>query len=258
VARIRSIKPEFWSDRSMSRLTRDCRMLYMALWNVADEHGRCNGDPRLIKGQAFPYDDDITAAVVEGMLADLAAAGRVDRYDVDDDPYLFLPKLAKHQRLEADKVESRLPPPPDPDRVAPPRGQVLHPDANESSPDSDESARGADKNALLYVAGSREHVAGSGELPPSPAAPKTDKTGTRGTRLPDNWELPDDWRLWAVAEGATEQQALAWSMRFADYWRGRAGAGGRKADWLATWRNWVRSELEKVKPVEAQSYTAWR
>ena len=27
---------------------------------------------------------------------------------------------------------------------------------------------------------------------------------------------------------------------FADYWHAKAGADARKADWLATWRNWVR------------------
>jgi hypothetical protein len=32
------------------------------------------------------------------------------------------------------------------------------------------------------------------------------------------------------------------AQRFADYWHGVAGAKGRKADWLATWRNWVRGE----------------
>jgi hypothetical protein len=29
--------------------------------------------------------------------------------------------------------------------------------------------------------------------------------------------------------------------RFADYWRAVPGAKGRKTDWLATWRNWVRN-----------------
>ena len=29
---------------------------------------------------------------------------------------------------------------------------------------------------------------------------------------------------------------------FADYWHAKAGADARKADWLATWRNWVRNQ----------------
>jgi hypothetical protein len=31
---------------------------------------------------------------------------------------------------------------------------------------------------------------------------------------------------------------------FSDYWRGKAGALGRKSDWLATWRNWCRRERQ--------------
>lgn len=31
---------------------------------------------------------------------------------------------------------------------------------------------------------------------------------------------------------------------FADHWRAKPGADGRKADWLATWRNWVRRERD--------------
>ena len=38
MARIRSIKPEFWDDRKLAkRASRDARLLYIALWNLADE-----------------------------------------------------------------------------------------------------------------------------------------------------------------------------------------------------------------------------
>jgi hypothetical protein len=32
---------------------------------------------------------------------------------------------------------------------------------------------------------------------------------------------------------------------FCDYWRGIPGAKGRKLDWVATWRNWMRREHER-------------
>lgn len=202
MARIRSVKPEFWVDRSFVRKVpnRDARFLYMALWNLADEHARLMGDPAYVKGQAFPYveDDDLTPKVIDDLLDMLADAGRVVRYEVDGDPYLFLPRLAKHQRLESAKVPSRLPPPPDPDDPAPrpdksapgPDGSapiaVLPPEAkneqvsqpsevraDKSARDSDESARGADESALFYVAGCMEQVAGSRNTtaPAAPTAP---------------------------------------------------------------------------------------
>ena len=109
MARIRSIKPEFWDDRKLAkRASRDARLLYIALWNLADEWGRLNGDPQWIKGQVFSYDDDLNADAIGKLLEELEnpALGAVIAYEADGDPYLFLPKLAKHQRLEPEKVNN--------------------------------------------------------------------------------------------------------------------------------------------------------
>lgn len=158
MARIRSVKPEFFSDRKLARLlSRDARLLYIAMWNQADEHGRLQGDPRFIKGSCLPYDDDISLTDVERLIAEIEAAGRAQRYEHDGDPYIFLPKLAGHQRLEPEKVPSRLPAPPskpdpDPDKDT---------GAISSERRADEPAPDADRNALSYVAGGREQVAGS-------------------------------------------------------------------------------------------------
>lgn len=177
MARIRSVKPEFWTDRKLARLSRDARLLYIALWNQADEHGRVHGDSRYIKGHCLPYDDDLTLVAVERLVDELALAGRVVRYEHDGDPFLYLPRLAKHQRLEAAKVPSRLPEPPrslddptpDPDedqrsgdQDAPDLGEAAS-RANKSAPRADESGT----TVALQVAGGREQVAGT----PTPAEP---------------------------------------------------------------------------------------
>ncbi len=63
----------------------------------------------------------------------------------------------------------------------------------------------------------------------------------RGTSLPKDWELPGDWRTWA--EGARpDVDVLTVADSFRDYWVAKPGKDGRKADWLATWRNWVRNQ----------------
>ena len=117
-------------------------------------------------------------------------------YEVDGDPYLFLPKLAKHQRLEPDKVKSRLPEPPEatlappePDPTPPPaKTGRSEPGANmsarradESESRADESERRADKSALLYVAGGMEHVAGGRGS--RAGARETPPVGTLGNSL---------------------------------------------------------------------------
>lgn len=192
MARIRSVKPEFWADPDLARLSRDARLLYVGLWNIADEHARILGDFRYIKGQLFPYDDDLGPLDVDELLEELHKHGRVHRYSVAGNAYLFLPNLGRHQRLEPEKVASRLPAPEDAD--------LSEPDPDPSARGSDKSARGsdttresakqqvipqrqtradksepdADSSALLYVAGSRLQVAGLETCSPPAASSEQD------------------------------------------------------------------------------------
>lgn len=79
------------------------------------------------------------------------------------------------------------------------------------------------------------------------------KTGSpTGSRLPADWELPDDWFAWAKQE-RPDVDPLRESFTFRDYWHGVAGAKGRKADWQATWRNWIRrADGMRSRPAQQQ------
>lgn len=62
--------------------------------------------------------------------------------------------------------------------------------------------------------------------------------------MPTEWQLPKLWGEWALAEkqGWTADDVRRCAERFRDYWIAATGRGATKADWLATWRNWVRNE----------------
>lgn len=60
-----------------------------------------------------------------------------------------------------------------------------------------------------------------------------------GSRLPAEWVLPRSWGEWAEQE-RPDLDVRREAASFADYWHGVAGAKARKADWEATWRNWIR------------------
>ena len=72
--------------------------------------------------------------------------------------------------------------------------------------------------------------------------PKADK---RGSRLPLDWTLPDEWIDEAIRLGLSEREAAWEAGRFADHWHSQPGQKGVKLDWLATWRNWCRSAVER-------------
>jgi hypothetical protein len=66
------------------------------------------------------------------------------------------------------------------------------------------------------------------------------KQKNRGTRIPFT-ELPDEWSEFCRSERPELNPVKVWNT-FYDYWIAVPGAKGVKADWFATWRNWVRNQ----------------
>lgn len=70
------------------------------------------------------------------------------------------------------------------------------------------------------------------------------------SRLPADW-MPNDEQ---IEYCKTKRPDLQWQQvaeNFRDYWVSAPGVKGRKADWSATWRTWVRNEKQKFKPFES-------
>lgn len=74
-------------------------------------------------------------------------------------------------------------------------------------------------------------------------APASRQAAPRATLLPADFELTDERRAYAEAEGIDAERTFA---KFTDYWRAASGAKARKRDWDATWRNWCRREAESA------------
>jgi uncharacterized protein YdaU (DUF1376 family) len=74
------------------------------------------------------------------------------------------------------------------------------------------------------------------------------KTPKKASKLTIN-ELPDDWKEFCSKERPELEPKKVFES-FKDYWTSVAGV---KADWTATWRNWVRKET--VSPTNKKSVT---
>jgi len=76
----------------------------------------------------------------------------------------------------------------------------------------------------------------------SSTSSSTNKEKTqRGSRLPADWTLPEEWKEWAEVE-RPDLNIKSVADSFKDFWIAKAGTGGVKLDWQATWRNWIRSQ----------------
>lgn len=89
----------------------------------------------------------------------------------------------------------------------------------------------------------------------TPLAPQRGRT--RGERLSLDWQLPEDWRMWARTNfpASTDAQVFDQADQFRDYWIAKPGAQACKLDWEATWRNWCRRGLSAAGTVRKPQYT---
>jgi len=110
--RARMIKPEFWLDEGLAQLPHSARLLYIGLWNFADDNGNIEAGERRIKAQVFPYEDTPLADVQEALRA-LAGGGWLQPYTVDGHDFYHIPNFPKHQVINhPSKFGCPLPPQP--------------------------------------------------------------------------------------------------------------------------------------------------
>lgn len=113
-------------------------------------------------------------------------------------------------------------------RVVMRKGDTVSPSEtarNGDTSDAETARNGAPKGALDPL------THGSNEPDPS-----TPASTARATRIAEPFMLTPAMHEWA-AENAPTVDVRAETAKFVDHFR---GSGGRKVDWLATWRNWMR------------------
>lgn len=98
MARIRSIKPEFWTSEQVLECSTNARLLFIGLWNFCDDAGRHPYSAKQAKAEIFPA-DDFTEADVSRMLDELSSNGLIMRYATDSKEYFYVTGW-KHQRID--------------------------------------------------------------------------------------------------------------------------------------------------------------
>lgn len=116
MARMRTLKPEFWDSPSTARASLAARLLFLAMWNWADDSGRGTAGLKELEAFAFPNDDVRTlprnkAGNSAGMAGtspghyrnfaevcgEVAEAYGVQFYWVKNRPYYVIPSFKAHQ-----------------------------------------------------------------------------------------------------------------------------------------------------------------
>ena len=95
MARIRTIKPEFWTDEKLTECSLSARLLFIGTWNFSDDSGNLDRSAKQIKARVFPLDN----INCEPLLLELLAQGLLIEYSVNDKLYLHISGFDKHQLI---------------------------------------------------------------------------------------------------------------------------------------------------------------
>jgi hypothetical protein len=114
MARVRMLKPSFFTHTRLGKRSPLARLVFQSLWCLADRKGRLKDDPEFIKINAIPHDD----ANVDELLDDLATMREEDeepfivRYRIGRFRFIQIVNFARHQNPHPKEPPSMIPAPP--------------------------------------------------------------------------------------------------------------------------------------------------
>lgn len=222
MARIRTIKPEFFTSEDIVSLSPMARLFYVALWCEADREGRMQWKPKTFKMRYFPADDcDINALCEE-----ITNAGLVCLYG---DGLAYIPSFAKHQHVNPRESVSTIPPPsgnPTISRVS-----------DASAPVSDAQVGREGREGKGREGKARE------DAKPPPAA----RSLSRKTAMPNNFAISDRVRAWAKEKGYSQLEA-----HFESFVGKVKAKGYAYIDWDEAFMGAIRDNWAKLAPTVQQ------
>jgi len=94
--RIRTIKPEFWSDSKIVQLSLQARLLFIGLWQISDDWGISRANLTWIRSQLLPF-DSIKAERVTKWVNELIKLNLIRPFNVNGENYFEIINFKKHQ-----------------------------------------------------------------------------------------------------------------------------------------------------------------
>lgn len=109
MARIRTIKPEFWEDEKLSTLPLQARLLFIGTWNFADDFGVITSSAKFLKSKIFPYDESLRENEIIKWLDALVNARMLVPFFFETKGYYKIRTFDSHQLIDKRYTKSVLP-----------------------------------------------------------------------------------------------------------------------------------------------------
>lgn len=105
MARIRTIKPEFWGDEKLAPMSPITRLVFLGLISMADDRGRLTDSVKRVDAYVFPETDDTAGP----SLHELARNGRIRRGLTSSGQRIIEITNWRHQKIERPNYLGALP-----------------------------------------------------------------------------------------------------------------------------------------------------
>ncbi|MBF8703038.1 DnaT-like ssDNA-binding domain-containing protein [Pseudomonas putida] len=223
MARIRTIKPEFWTSEQVMECSAMARLLFIGIWNFCDDAGNHPMSPKTIKALVFPG-DDITALAVEGLLTELVTNRLITLYEASSKQYLHVNGW-HHQKID--------------------RPTVKHPEFVEPSPSAIREAGDGSSSGGRGLTPGREGKGSNTHSPREPFAMFLDW-------IPDQAQLEAYAKRSGVAIEEFSEKAISGFVVHHD----AKGLAKTESQWIADLVGWRKRDLAnaaKVVPLRAGS-----
>ncbi len=156
--RIRTVKPEFFEDKNLAKLSPYPRLLVISCWMLADKNGVLENRPAWIQSKVFPYEHG-DESDVSRLLPVLVSGAYLVSYEVDGRKYLRVRNFSKHQRITGKEAQGEG------------RHPLPHKDlGKEVGPGNNRESPGKHPDAQEQGTGNREQGTGDGVGNRNPAA----------------------------------------------------------------------------------------
>jgi len=233
--RIRTIKPEFWTDEKVGECSIPARLLFIATWNIADDRGNLERSIKQLKVQVFPYD----TVDVEKLLRELLKLRFLTEYEVEGKMFLHINGFHKHQKINR------------PSAPRCPNYDCSSSTQRAFSEDSVSTQGQLNEDSWTEGKGREKEEEDKTPLlfPPSGGdnTKVVSERKAKGTRLPEKWTHQIKHEALAEKLGLDFYDELD---KFKDYFWAE---GKVKADWNRTFNNWLRTAAERK-----QQQKSWR
>ena len=96
------IKKEFWTSEQIMNLPIEARLLFIGMWNQADDEGILKNSPMQLKAQIFPCDMEITIDTVNSYLAQIKQQKLIvfnEKTEKEDQDLIRIRKWTQHQQI---------------------------------------------------------------------------------------------------------------------------------------------------------------